>query len=79
MKNLIGAVPDSVRMGLMVYGTGTDSSVSSKAAGCADIRTLAPVGAVDKAALNTAVDGIRATGYTPVGRPSARPARRSAM
>lgn len=67
VKNLIGAVPDSARMGLMVYGTGTDSAASSKAAGCADIRTLAPVGAVDKAALTTAVDGIKATGYTPVG------------
>lgn len=67
VKNLIGAVPDSARMGLMVYGTGTDSAASSKAAGCADIRTLAPVGAVDKTALTAAVDGIKATGYTPVG------------
>lgn len=67
VKNLIGAVPDSARMGLMVYGTGTDSAPSSKAAGCADIRTLAPVGAVDKASLTAAVDGIKATGYTPVG------------
>lgn len=67
VKNLIGAVPDSARMGLMVYGTGTDSAASSKAAGCTDIRTLAPVGAVDKAALTAAVDGIKATGYTPVG------------
>ncbi|MET1063621.1 MAG: VWA domain-containing protein [Arthrobacter sp.] len=67
VKNLIGAVPDSARMGLMVYGTGTDSAPASKAAGCADIRTLAPVGAVDKAALTTAVDGIKASGYTPVG------------
>jgi Ca-activated chloride channel family protein len=63
VKNLIGAVPDSARMGLTVYGTGTDSAPSSKAAGCADIRTLAPVGALDKAALTTAVDGIKATGY----------------
>jgi Ca-activated chloride channel family protein len=67
VKNLIGAVPDSARMGLMVYGTGTDWTESSKAAGCADIRTLAPVGTVDKAALTSAVDGIKASGYTPVG------------
>jgi Ca-activated chloride channel family protein len=67
VKNLIGAVPDSARMGLMVYGTGTDSAEASKAAGCADIRTLAPVGTVDKPALTAAVDGITASGYTPVG------------
>ena len=67
VKNLIGAVPDSARMGLMVYGTATDSAKASKAAGCTDIRTLAPVGTVDKAALTTAVDGIKASGYTPVG------------
>jgi Ca-activated chloride channel family protein len=67
VKNLIGAVPDSARMGLMVYGTGTDWAESSKAAGCADIRTLAPVGPLDKAALTSAVDGIKASGYTPVG------------
>ncbi|MDI3213276.1 hypothetical protein [Arthrobacter sp. AL12] len=51
----------------MVHGTGSDSAASSKTAGCADIRTLAPAGAVDKAALTAAVDGSKATGYPPVG------------
>ncbi|GLB67256.1 vWA domain-containing protein [Arthrobacter mangrovi] len=67
VKDLIDDVPDSARMGLMVYGTGTDSSPGAKKAGCSDIKTLAPVGPVDKDKLTAAVDDIKAAGYTPVG------------
>ncbi len=67
VKNLINTVPDDARMGLMVYGSGTDSSPASAAAGCKDIKTLAPIGNVNKSALVNQVDGIKASGYTPVG------------
>lgn len=65
---LVDALPDDARVGLTVYGTGTGSSDAERAAGCKDIRRLVPVSPVDRAAFGTAVAGIKASGYTPIGQ-----------
>ncbi|WGW12057.1 VWA domain-containing protein [Saxibacter everestensis] len=66
-KSLIDSVPADARLGLSAYGTSTSSADSAKAAGCKDVKTLAKVGPVDKARLKKTVEGIKASGYTPVG------------
>jgi Ca-activated chloride channel homolog len=68
MNTLIDGLPVNLDVGLEVYGTSTGSAQAEKAAGCEDVRVLAPVGKVDKAALRTHVAGIRPRGYTPIGR-----------
>ena len=68
ITDLVAALPGTARVGLTVYGTSTSSAASAKAAGCKDIRQLIPVQAVDRAAFGSAVAGIKASGYTPIGR-----------
>lgn len=64
---LIDGLPDTARVGMLAYGTQVDDAPENHAAGCADIRTLAPVGAVDKDRLHAEVEGLEARGYTPIG------------
>lgn len=68
MNTLVDGLPVNVHVGLEVYGTSTGNSPAEKAAGCQDVRVLAPVGEVDKAALRAHVAGITPRGYTPIGR-----------
>ncbi|WP_067669765.1 vWA domain-containing protein [Nocardia miyunensis] len=67
VHTFVGAAPAAAKVGLTVYGTGTGSSDAEKAAGCQDVRTLRGADTIDKAALNSAVEEIRASGYTPIG------------
>lgn len=64
---LVDGLPDGAPVGLIVYGTATDDSDASRTAGCQDIKTLMPVAPVDKAAFTSAVNGVVASGYTPLG------------
>lgn len=68
MNTLIEGLPVNIHVGLSVYGTSTGSSEGEKAAGCRDVRTLQPVGRVDRAAMRAKVAGISPRGYTPIGR-----------
>lgn len=67
VRALVDALPDGAPVGLLVYGTSTNGSDAAKAAGCQDIRTLVPLGPVDKSTFDAAVDGVAASGYTPIG------------
>ncbi|WP_420121039.1 vWA domain-containing protein, partial [Nakamurella sp.] len=67
VTDLVASLPADAQVGLMVYGTGTGSADTDKAAGCQDVRTLVPVGPLDPAALTAQVAGIGASGYTPIG------------
>ena len=67
VANLVGSLPAQTQVGLQVYGTGTGSTDAEKAAGCTDIKTLVPVGALDAAALKAQVGRVVAAGYTPIG------------
>lgn len=70
---MVDAVDPASRLGLMVFGTGTGNSDAEQKAGCSDVRTLQPVGPIDKAAYTGAIAGIVESGFTPIG-----PALRSA-
>ena len=65
--DLLGTLPADAQVGLMVYGTGTGSTDGEKAAGCQDVKTLAPVAPLNAATLATQIQGISASGYTPIG------------
>lgn len=67
VRTLVDSLPEGAPVGLIVYGTSTDSSDAAEAAGCQDVKTLVPLGPVDKASFAAAVDGVVASGYTPIG------------
>lgn len=66
-RTLVDSVADGAPVGLAVYGTNTGSSDAEKQAGCTDVTVLRGPEPVDRAALTTAVDGLRPRGYTPIG------------
>ncbi|MFD4291970.1 VWA domain-containing protein [Rhodococcus sp. NPDC058532] len=63
----VDTAPAASRVGLAVYGTGTGNGESEKVAGCRDVRVVQRPDPLDRAALNDAVDGITASGWTPMG------------
>lgn len=67
VRTLVEDLPDSAQVGLQVYGTSTGSAPSDLAKGCQDVKTLVPVGDLDRTAILDAVDSIKASGYTPIG------------
>ncbi|WP_162893165.1 vWA domain-containing protein [Microbacterium halotolerans] len=73
MTEAIGLLPDSAEVGLLVFGTGTGNDESEREHGCEDVKTVQPLGALDRDGLASALDGIEASGFTPLG-PSMRTA-----
>lgn len=63
----VAALPDGAETGLLVFGTGTGNSEAEQAAGCRDVRTLAPLGPLDREAFVQAVSGVTESGFTPIG------------
>ncbi|GAB3436600.1 vWA domain-containing protein [Actinophytocola sediminis] len=68
MTTLVDGLPVNLHVGLAAYGTSTGASPAEKAAGCQDVRVLAPVGRADKEAMLAQIAGITPRGYTPIGR-----------
>lgn len=66
-NQLIDSLPETAHVGMLAYGTEVTDAPENHARGCQDIRVLAPVETVDKTALHSAVDGLQAAGYTPIG------------
>ncbi|AHH18718.1 von Willebrand factor type A domain-containing protein [Nocardia nova SH22a] len=67
VHSFIDAAPAESKVGLSVYGTATGNSDAEKVAGCRDVLTLRAPSTIDKPGLSSAVDGITARGYTPIG------------
>ncbi|WP_280262339.1 vWA domain-containing protein [Nocardia abscessus] len=67
VRAFVAAAPAESKVGLVTYGTGTGNAEADKAAGCRDVHLLRRADPLDKAALTTAVDGIQARGWTPMG------------
>ncbi|WP_231569409.1 vWA domain-containing protein [Prescottella defluvii] len=67
VRSFVDSAPADSKVGLTVYGTGTGSDDSEKDAGCRDVRVLHQPKPLDRPALNGAVDGIAASGWTPMG------------
>ena len=62
---LIDALPDDLDVGLRVYGHREPNTDPVR--GCLDTELVAPVAPLDRDAIRTAVEGIDASGYTPIG------------
>lgn len=71
LKETVAGLPEGTPAGLLVFGTGTGNKDAEKAAGCKDVKTLVPLGRVDSATVSAQIDGIRQSGFTPIG-PSLR-------
>ncbi|MFT3943172.1 MAG: VWA domain-containing protein [Ancrocorticia sp.] len=67
VHDMVSGLPSDAELGLVVYGNGTGSSEAEAAAGCKDVTTLVPVGPVNSKKFLSTVDGIEASGYTPIG------------
>ncbi|EKF24772.1 von Willebrand factor type A domain protein [Mycolicibacterium hassiacum DSM 44199] len=63
---LIDALPGASRIALETYGTTTGSAEKDRPAGCRDVTLLLPLGPLDRDAVNSAVDTITPSGYTPI-------------
>lgn len=68
VQTLVRQAPDGAQLGLAVYGTGTGNASSDKAAGCKDVKVAHEPGPLDRSALTTTVNGLRPSGYTPIGQ-----------
>jgi Ca-activated chloride channel family protein len=67
IRQLVSGLPSNASIGLTVYGTGTSSSGAEKEAGCRDVKTIVPLGPLDKEKFTSTVDGITPSGFTPIG------------
>ena len=67
VRNFVGSAPADSKVGLTVYGTNTGNTEAEKASGCRDVRVLHKPETLDRTALTSAVDGIKASGWTPMG------------
>jgi Ca-activated chloride channel family protein len=67
VHTFVDTAPAESKVGLTVYGTGTGNDDAEKEAGCRDVQVLHKPGTLDRNALNSAVDGITASGWTPMG------------
>lgn len=69
-RAVIRDLVDERPVGLLTYGTGTGNDDSDKAAGCQDIKVvvpIAPLGSDQRSQLNSGIDGLTASGFTPIG------------
>ncbi|MEV6340389.1 VWA domain-containing protein [Nocardia vinacea] len=67
VRNFVDSAPADAKVGLTVYGTNTGNTEAEKTSGCRDVRVLHKPEALDRSALTSAVDGIKASGWTPMG------------
>ncbi|WP_069160953.1 vWA domain-containing protein [Nocardia altamirensis] len=67
VRTFVGAAPAESKVGLTVYGTSTGNTEADKPVGCRDVQVLRQPDALDRAAFTSAVDGIKASGWTPMG------------
>ncbi|MEV6428093.1 VWA domain-containing protein [Nocardia sp. NPDC051463] len=67
VRTFVASAPAESKVGLTVYGTSTGNAEADKPAGCRDVQVLHKPDTLDKAALTSAVDGIKASGWTPMG------------
>ena len=64
---LVNDLPDSANLGLLAYGMRVSNAPEDHARGCQDIETLVPVGKLDRDLLNSKIDEMTPSGYTPIG------------
>src|SRR5680860_415183 len=62
---LVDALPDDIAVGLRVYGHREPNT--DRVRGCQDTELVAPVVRLDREAIRSAVEGVAASGFTPIG------------
>ena len=62
---LVDALPDGMNVGLRVYGHREPNTDAVR--GCQDTELVAPVAPLDRTAIRAAIEGIEASGFTPIG------------
>lgn len=65
LHDLVDQLPDNQNVGLRVYGHRFPND--DRENGCQDTELIHPVGPLDRDALNDAIDGYDAEGFTPIG------------
>jgi len=65
LREIVHRLPPDANVGLRVYGHRTSNE--DPIAGCADTELVVPVGPIDRAELNAAIDSFEAGGFTPIG------------
>jgi von Willebrand factor type A domain len=70
LRDVIAAIPEreGINVGLRLYGHRGDNSAAGRSVSCRSSELLVPVEGVEREALEDAVDGARATGWTPLAR-----------
>ena len=68
LDDVIAAIPEreGINVGFRLYGHRGDNTAAGKAESCRASDLLVPIEGVDREALQDAVDGARATGWTPL-------------
>lgn len=67
VRSFVGTAPAESKIGLTTYGQSTGNTEAEKTAGCRDVQVLRKPDTLDRGALTSAVDGIKASGWTPMG------------
>jgi len=62
---LVDALPDDIAVGLRVYGHREPNT--DRVRGCQDTELVAPVVTLEREAIRSAVEGVTASGFTPIG------------
>ncbi|GAB6859502.1 VWA domain-containing protein [Microbacterium xylanilyticum] len=75
LLKVVEDLPDDSQVALLVFGTGTGNSDAEQAAGCTDVKTVTPLGTLDRKALGGSIKAVKPSGYTPIG-PALRTAAR---
>lgn len=65
--SLAEGLPAGNEFGVVAFGTQFPATGTSRAIACADVTTPVPVGPLDVATLQTALDPLQAQGFTPIG------------
>lgn len=65
LHGVVAGLPDGLHTGLRVFGHRYPNT--DRENGCRDTELIAPVAPVDREALDAAIDGYRAKGFTPIG------------
>ena len=66
LKEVAGALPAGTQVGLRVYGSEIAEDQSKNPRACTDTKLVLPIGPLDQAKMNRAVDSFTAKGETPI-------------
>ncbi|MET9199612.1 VWA domain-containing protein [Gordonia sp. NPDC003585] len=66
VTSLAGGLPAGTPFGVVAFGSQKVARETTQTVGCADVRTVVPLGPLNTTALQGALNGLEAKGYTPI-------------